>query len=350
MNYISIDIGSRYIHSSVYKDGERHLIHTFSTVDSFSIPSTAYIKDGKILVGYEADIWSRYLPENTFEPSDTLQGQFSAYLQSVLRYIKELATRQLGEKEYELVYITPVSYYDSDPRKQIIREIAKALGFCDVKFKKHGESICSAYKFTSDDRILVCDYGYTYFKASLFHYDNDDFVFMRCNVSESYSGMYSDSIIRLIIEETAQIEYLDGAFSLSQSRAIDDLCIKVKEELSYIEQIQYPVPFTDTICLVKRKDFEKRIFDAVCETIKESSALVSESGVTWDNINAIILTGGACMSPCIPQIWKKHIAAYSNNTKLILPISSEQAVYGASLNAFTPEKASVEEGGVTLEL
>lgn len=350
MNYISIDIGSRFIHSSVYMDRERQLIHTFSTVDPFSIPSTAYMKDGKVLVGYEADVWSRYLPENSFEPSDTLRGQFSAYLQSVLRYVKELATRQFGDNKFELVYITPVDFYDSDPRKRIINEIAKALGFCDVKYKKHSILICSAYKFNNDDMILVCDYGYTNFKTSLLHYDNDNIVFMGCNVSESFSGMYSDSRIRAIIEETAQIEYLDGAFSLTQSRVIDDLCIKVKEELSYVEQIQYPIPFTDSTCSVTRKDFEERILDAVCETIKESSALVTEKGVTWDKINAIVLTGGACMSPCIPMVWRKHIAAYNNNIKLILPASSEQAIYGASLNAFTIENAFVEGNGVILEL
>lgn len=349
MNYISIDIGSKTLHSAVCRNGVRQLVLAFSTVDTLSIPSTAYVKDEMVLVGYEADLWSRYLPENTFELSNNLQGQFTTYLRSALRYVKELVIRQFGEEQYGLVYIIPEDFYDSDPRKRIVKETAKAIGFCDVKFKKHSASACAAYKFANEDKVLVCDYGYTNFKVSLLRYENDEMAFMGCKMSESYCGMFSDSIVRTIIEETAQINYLEGTFSLSQSRAIDDLCIRIKEELSYKEQVQYPIPFTNSICTVKREYFEQGIHAAVYETIKECSALVAEKGITWDSINAVIFTGGASLSPCIPQIWKKHLAAYSNNTKLIMPTSSEQAIYGACLNAFAHGKTSVEGGGVTIE-
>ena len=345
MNYISLDIGSRLIHFAVNYDGTCHVVHTYGTIDTFSIPSTAYKQGGGVLVGHEAEIWSRYFPDNTIETSVSVQQDYATYLPSFLKYVKELAERQFGVGQYGLVYLTPIDYYDSDPRKKIVEEKAKEIGFFDVKFMRHSNAVCASYKFADQDRIMVCDYGHEKFKVSLLRYDNDDLISIGSKASESYCGMYSDSIVRTIIEEAKHIDYFDGVFFISQSRAIDDLCVRIKEELSYSQIVQYPIPFTDTICYVKREEFERRIHDAVYETIKESSALVAEKGLEWDDINAVVFTGGASLSPCILQLWKKYISAYNKDITIVIPTSSEQAIYGACLNALSLGEGMADEKG-----
>lgn len=349
MKQLSIDIGSYCIHAAVFDGKYPQLVNSSITVNYNMIPSIAYNKDNKMIVGHEADIWSRFMPDYTYE-HDVSQKQSAEYLRVVFSYILGLAIEQFGKDKYDLIFITPNDFYENDPRKRLIQEAALGAGFSCIKFKNISQILCKKINATNGARFLVCDYGYSKFKASLLQKDINTISLLGCNKGDSYIGLETDGLLRTIIEDKISIQYLDGIFGISQSRTIDDLTIRIKESLSALEGIDYPVPFTNSICHVTRKEYEMKLRDLIYGTIKACSSLLHDKGITWDSVTHIVLTGGVSVTPFIENMWKKHISSFSDGNKieLIKPSSSKSAMYDACLNAF--EKDTVfGNGNVIIE-
>lgn len=335
MKQLSIDIGTFCIHAAVLDGKYPQLVYSSITVNNNVIPSIAYIKDNKMIVGHEADIWSRFMPEYTFE-QDVTQKQSSEYWRTVFGYVLKLAIEQFGKDNYDLIFVTPSDFYENDPRKRLIQEAALNAGFSCVKFKNINQILCNKIKASNAARFLVCDYGHSKFKASLLQKDQDAIRILGYDKGESYIGLETDGLLRSIIEDKVPINYMDGIFGISQSKAIDDLTIRIKESLSTFDNVEYPVPFTNSICHVTRKEYEMKIQDLIYGTIKTCSSLLHENGVTWDSITHIVLTGGVSVTPLIKQMWKKHLSSFSDGNKIeiVSPSSSQNAMYDACLNAF----------------
>lgn len=338
MKQLSIDIGTCCIHAAVFDGKYPQLLNSSITVNYNVIPSIAYIRDKRMIVGHEADIWSRFMPDYSYE-QDVSQKQSSEYWRVVFGYILELAIEQFGKDGYDLIFITPNDFYEKDPRKRLIQEASLSAGFSCVKFRNRSYILCKQIKANDRARFLVCDYGHSMFKASLLQKDKDNITILGSNKGDSYIGLETDGLLRSIIEDKISIQYMDGIYGISQSREIDDLTIRIKESLSTLESVEYPVPFTNSICHVTRKEYEMKLQDLIYGTIKTCSSLLHDRGITWDSITHIVLSGGVSVTPFIEYMWKKHVSSFSavNMIEIIKPSSSKSAMYDACLNAFEKE-------------
>jgi len=322
--YLGIDLGTTYTAAAIERDG---LVEALTLGNrTASVPSVVFLRDdGEILVGEAATRRAmsepgrvgREFKRRVGDPTPIILGgtPYAAemLMARVLRWSLDRVQEQQGGAPQALALTHPANWgrYKLDLLGQAVRQVD-----VDVAMVLP-EPVAAATFYASQRRldpgavVAVYDLGGGTFDAAMVRrrasadgfdligspegierlggIDFDEAVFAHVR------GALGDALERLDVEEPA---------SLSAMSRLRQECIDAKEALSSDTDVSIPVllPSLQTEVRLTRSEFEDMIRPAINETIVALRRSIRSSGVTDEDISAVLLVGGSSRIPLVAQM------------------------------------------------
>jgi molecular chaperone DnaK len=315
------------------------------------IPSVVgYASNAQWLVGTPARNQYVLDPENTVRSIKRKMGtdarislaerQFSPQEISafILRELKGIAERNLGEPVMEAVITVPA--YFSDAARQATRDAGRIAGFDVRRIINEPTAAALAYGLNQaeDQMVLVYDLGGGTFDVSLVELMGG---IVEVRASHGNTQLGGDDIDQLLAEKIAT--WFEGKHGVDLRperrawarllRAAEEAKIRlsshpytwVKEEY-LAEKRSIPLHLEHE---VSRKDLEELIQPLLDKTLESINQVILDSGVSSSDIQQVLLVGG---STYIPAVWE--LVADAIDREPHMSINPEEAVaLGAGIQA-----------------
>ena len=260
----------------------------------------------------------------------------------ILENIKKNAEVFLGE-EIKDVVITVPAYFNNAQRQATI-DAGKIAGLNVMKTINEPTAAAIAYglndHFEGKRNICVFDLGGGTFDVTILEINNKKFTVKATGGDTHLGGEDFDNLLmKYCIEQFKNETDIDISDDQKALRRLKIACETVKTELSSLQEsiidIDCLAQHEDFTITIKRKDFEticKELFEKCIRKVEE---ILSESGLSKDEINEIILIGGSSRIPKIQEIINDF---FGDNSKICKTINLDEAVaIGASIVCYLEE-------------
>lgn len=325
MNWVSIDLGTCYSSATVLIGGEPEKVRPLDNVyGQYAFPTVAYVSpQGELYVCGEALKWKKHDPQRFIKEFKLdihqrtiadLGVSYADIIARILDYIKRSAEAALGGESIAGVLLTvPASYDDTDPRLEIMHTAAHLAGFTEVRVL--AEPVAAALYYHSLQRgqantvTLVYDLGGGTFDPALIRHAAEGYEVLGNAEGLSFGGKYFDGlIVRHFIEKCGFEFSTEESLQVREMEELQEMCRAVKEQLSVVEKVDYPVPYREGMLYsLTRDEFSELIRPSVIETFEECSNLLDSAGKQWDEVDRILLVGGSSYIPCIKKWMLKYL-------------------------------------------
>lgn len=345
---VGIDLGTTNSGVAVVRDG---LPVMLPNANERIIPSVVgYSANQQWLVGTPARNQYVLDPENTVRSIKRQMGEelrtalggrslsppeISAF---ILRELKEIAERNLGEAVSDAVITVPA--YFSDVARQATRDAGRIAGFNVRRIINEPTAAALAYGLngTEDQMVLVYDLGGGTFDVSLVEL-MDGIVQVRASHGDTQLG--GDDFDLLLAEKIAAwFEELHGVKVRDDRRAFAR--ILRASETAKIQLSSHPYAWIKEEYLaekkgvplhleyeISRKDFEILIQPVLQKTLASIDQVILDSGVSAAQIHQVFMVGG---SSYIPAVWE--LVADALDTEPQMSLNPEEVVaLGAGVQA-----------------
>ncbi len=257
----------------------------------------------------------------------------------VLKKLKQDAERRLGAIRDAV--ITVPAYFD-DCRRKATQDAGKIAGLnvVDIINEPTAAAICYGYGRAAgsdgEKIILVYDLGGGTFDATL----------MRVCGGNQFYTIATDGDVMLGGKDWDQriIDYVVADFQrnvhadLRQDPAVyQELALRVEEckrTLSKRNSVTIPVAYAGRRLGVQldREKFRQLTADLLARTQSTIELLVRNAGLTWDKVDALLLSGGSTRMPMVKEMVAK-VAGKEPDTSLDedLAVAKGAAIHAASL-------------------
>ncbi|ETR68227.1 MAG: DnaK9 [Candidatus Magnetoglobus multicellularis str. Araruama] len=321
MAIIGIDLGTSNSVVCEYKTGKTQIVK----IDGKdTIPSIVFIDGNDVNVGDRARRRVYAHPEQTlcsmkrhigtgyiktiqnkkFTPVD------SAYY--ILKYIKENSEQTLGESITHSVITIPA--YFNDQQRKDTRIAAEKAGLNVLRLIPEPTAAAIAYGIDKekDQLILVFDLGGGTFDVSILEVKNNSFTVKAVDGNSLLGGDDLDLAI---------VEYLNTWIENKTNESVrnfknvqnklKDASEKIKIELSQSKSTEIYIPgilknVDIHIPKFSRNEFKKLIQPILDEIITKTKNVITNAGITMDDINRIVMVGGSSKNPIIQDILKDN--------------------------------------------
>jgi molecular chaperone DnaK len=322
--YPGIDLGTTYsLAAYVNAQGVPALFPDFFDASEFRTPSVVYIGESGALVGSSAEELlednpgapiSRfaklklaiepvaYQDENGFEWSP--ESISALILRKIQRDIQAFASDEIGAA----VVAVPAQF--SDPQRKATRSAAMMAGFGNVSLVEEPVAAATFYGMTDKSRestIFVYDLGGGTFDATVLRQSPDGLWPLACDGTNRVGGKVFDDSIISFVNESFKSQY--GFSPMEDPRSVSRLIrlaesTKIRLSKPGKGQVHESLmlagrPFE---FLLTRGHFESLIDQQVLETIKVCEACLSQASLNWDDLDAVLLTGGSSLIPMVSRI------------------------------------------------
>ncbi len=324
---LGIDLGTTFSCMAIMEGGEATVIP--NAEGGRTTPSVvAFSKTGERLVGQVAKRQAVTNPEGTVMSikrhmgSDykvTLNGkeytpqEISAM---ILQKLKADAEAYLGEKIEQAVITVPA--YFTDSQRQATKDAGKIAGLEVLRIINEPTAAALAYGLDKgeDHTILVYDLGGGTFDVSILELGDGVFEVKATSGNNRLGGDdFDDRIIDWMVNEFKKDTGIDLRNDRMAMQRLKEAAEKAKIELSGVLSTNINLPFITAdqsgpkhldLTLTRAK-FEEMTADLVEKTMGPTRQALSDSGLSPDKIDKVILVGGSTRIPAVQEAIRKII-------------------------------------------
>ncbi len=322
---IGIDLGTTNSCVAVMEGGQPVVIA--NAEGSRTTPSVvAFTKDGERLVGQVAKSQAVTNPDRTVISIRREMG--TAYKVSIdgkaytpqdisamiLSKMKETAEAYLGEKVTEAVITVPA--YFNDSQRQATKDAGRIAGLDVKRIINEPTAASLAYGLDKEgtQKILVYDLGGGTFDVSILDIGDGVFEVLATNGNTRLGG---DDFDQRVIDWIADNFKRDNGIDLRQDRIaaqrLKEAAEKAKIELSGTTTASINLPFITADAngpkhvdmTLTRAKFDELTRDLVDATIEPMKKALADAGLTYNQIDKIILVGGSTRIPAVQETVKR---------------------------------------------
>jgi thioredoxin len=289
---------------------------------SFSVPSSVAVdKSGTLMFGTAAErvkltrpYASQFKRDLSLEVPIVLGDQRLTPLQltgRLLRWLRDQAEETAGRSATSVVITMPASY--ERHRRDMMLDAAVTTGFDPGAVTVVEEPVAAAAFALTDrpaepgERLLIYDLGGGTFDVAVVEVTADGFQVLSHDGAPDVGGVLFD---RLIADDV--LERVDGLADLiaaggedprGRARArrrryeLAEFCRELKHQLSSATHQEDWVPGTDEMYELSRDRFDAMIEPLLAETLERCDAAVEEAGLSWPQIDRVVLVGGSTRIP-----------------------------------------------------
>jgi molecular chaperone DnaK len=232
----------------------------------------------------------------------------------VLRKLAEDAGKYLGERVTEAVITVPA--YFNDAQRQATKDAGKIAGLEVLRIINEPTAAALAYGLDkkSNETVLVFDLGGGTFDVSILDV-GDGVVEVRATSGDTHLG--GDDFDRRLVDHMADEFKNDNGIDLRQDpqalQRLFEAAEKAKVELSSVAQTQVNLPFVTAdasgpkhlVTTIMRSTFEDLTADLLERTMGPVQQAMTDAKVTADDIDEVILVGGATRMPAVQNLVRR---------------------------------------------
>ncbi len=322
---IGIDLGTTNSCVSVIEGGEAVVIP--NAEGARTTPSVvAFSKDGERMVGNVAKRQAITNPERTIASIKRHMGSDykvnidgKAYTPQeisaiILQKLKSDAESYLGDKVTEAVITVPA--YFTDAQRQATKDAGKIAGM-EVK-RIINEPTAAALAFgidqENDQKVMVYDLGGGTFDVSIIEMgDGVQEVLATAGNNHLGGDDFDKKIMDWLVAEFKKEQGIDLSGDKMAMQRIKEAAEKAKIDLSGMTTAQISLPFITADATgpkhmettLSRAKFNEMTADLVEATMGPVRQAMSDSGLTMDDIDKILLVGGSTRIPAVQEAIKK---------------------------------------------
>ena len=342
---IGIDLGTTNSCAAVIENNQPTII--MYRGGSYTIPSLFAIdKDGNTLVGEEAQKQAALNPKDTiFAPKrmvgrdfhspqvekirqvftyDMVEGDDGEVLIKVkdhtldlreisghiLHKIKEVAEEYLKEEVTDAVITVPA--YFNDKQRQAVRSAGKVAGLEVLRILNEPTAAALAYGLGKNlrQRLAVYDLGGGTFDISIIEIRDKVFEVVATGGDTFLGGIdFDDRIIGQVIDDFRREHGVDLFSDPVAIQRLREAAERAKITLSAAPETAIEVPFIargkrgilNVNYPMSRLDLEELVQDLVSRTISTCEQIFTESNLTPEAIDEVLLVGGQSRMPLVQQ-------------------------------------------------
>ncbi len=322
---LGIDLGTTNSCMAVMEGGEAVVIP--NAEGARTTPSVVgFSKKGEKLVGQVAKRQAVSNPENTVYSIKrhmgdvnykvTLQGkqykpqEISAM---ILQKLKSDAEAYLGEEIKQAVITVPA--YFNDAQRQATKDAGSIAGLDVLRIINEPTAASLAYgldKIDVEQTILVYDLGGGTFDVSILELGGGVFEVKSTSGDTHLGGDdFDQRIVNYLLAEFRKIEGIDLSKDRAVLQRLTDAAEKAKIELSGVASTNINLPFLTVgpdgepkhldIDLT-RAQFQKMTEDLLEKTLVSMRQALSDSKLTPNDLDKVILVGGATRMPAVVEL------------------------------------------------
>ena len=322
---IGIDLGTTNSCVSVIEGGEAVVIP--NAEGARTTPSVvAFSKDGERMVGNVAKRQAITNPERTIASIKRHMGSDykvnidgKAYTPQeisaiILQKLKSDAESYLGDKVTEAVITVPA--YFTDAQRQATNDAGKIAGM-EVK-RIINEPTAAALAFgidqENDQKVMVYDLGGGTFDVSIIEMgDGVQEVLATAGNNHLGGDDFDKKIMDWLVAEFKKEQGIDLSGDKMAMQRIKEAAEKAKIDLSGMTTAQISLPFITADATgpkhmettLSRAKFNEMTADLVEATMGPVRQAMSDSGLTMNDIDKILLVGGSTRIPAVQEAIKK---------------------------------------------
>ena len=322
---IGIDLGTTNSCVSVIEGGEAVVIP--NAEGARTTPSVvAFSKDGERMVGNVAKRQAITNPERTIASIKRHMGSDykvnidgKAYTPQeisaiILQKLKSDAESYLGDKVTEAVITVPA--YFTDAQRQATKDAGKIAGM-EVK-RIINEPTAAALAFgidqENDQKVMVYDLGGGTFDVSIIEMgDGVQEVLATAGNNHLGGDDFDKKIMDWLVAEFKKEQGIDLSGDKMAMQRIKEAAEKAKSDLSGMTTAQISLPFITADATgpkhmettLSRAKFNEMTADLVEATMGPVRQAMSDSGLTMNDIDKILLVGGSTRIPAVQEAIKK---------------------------------------------
>ena len=322
---IGIDLGTTNSCVAVMEGGQPVVIP--NAEGNRTTPSiVGFAKDGERLVGQIAKRQAVTNPERTvisikreMGTNYTVDIDGKKYTPQdisamVLTKMKETAEAYLGETVTQAVITVPA--YFNDSQRQATKDAGRIAGLEVLRIINEPTAASLAYGLDKDgnQKILVYDLGGGTFDVSILDIGDGVFEVLATNGNTRLGGDdFDERLINYVADQFQKENGIDLRKDRAASQRLKQECEKAKIELSGTTSANINLPFITAdatgpkhldVTLTRAK-FDELTADLVQATITPMEKALKDAGLTYNDINKIILVGGSTRIPAVQAAVKK---------------------------------------------
>ena len=307
---VGIDLGVTYSSiAHVNKYGTPELIA--NAEGNLRTPSVIMFEDDHILVGEVAKAYAIAVPEKIVEFVKREMGkskeQFSREFNGkeysaeelsalILKKLKNDAEEKLKEDIIDAVITVPADFGDSE--RQATRLAGEIAGFNVLQVVNDPTAAARAYGIDThgnDQTVFVFDLGGGVFDVTIMKVSGLEMQMIATNGDHRLGGKDWDDQIISYVAETFESEH--GENPLQDLHAYQDIqlnAINAKEYLSRLNRSRIVCNYNGKSSNIEltREKFEELTADLVDKCSALCEVVLSESEMTWGDIDEVLLVGG----------------------------------------------------------
>ncbi len=232
----------------------------------------------------------------------------------ILQKLANDASTYLGEKVTRAVITVPA--YFNDSQRQATKDAGRIAGLEVMRIINEPTAAALAYGLDKkgNETILVWDLGGGTFDVSILEVGDGVFEVKSTNGDTHLGGDdYDKRIVDWLVEEFKKDQGIDLSKDRQAMQRLSEAAEKAKVELSTMVQTTINLPFITADqngpkhldYTLTRAKFEQLTVDLTERTIKPFESAIADAKLTIDDINEVILVGGATRMPVIQELVKK---------------------------------------------
>ena len=319
---IGIDLGTTNSCVAVMEGGEPVVIP--NAEGSRTTPSVvAFQKDGTRVVGQVAKNQAVANPERTVISIKRKMGSDykvkiddKAYSPQeisamILSKLKADAEAYLGSKVTDAVITCPA--YFTDSQRQATKDAGKIAGLNVLRIINEPTAAALAYgldKEKENSKVMIYDLGGGTFDVSILEISDGVFEVLATNGNNMLGGDdFDKKLMDYMAEEFKKAHGVDLTKDKMAMQRLKEAAEKAKIELSGTMSTTVSLPFismTDAGPVhldmeITRQKFEALIADLVDKTAEPMRLAMKDAGLSYNDIDKVILVGGSTRVPCVVQ-------------------------------------------------
>ena len=235
----------------------------------------------------------------------------------ILQKLKLDAEAYLGEKITKAVITVPA--YFNDSQRQATKDAGTIAGLEVLRIINEPTAAALAYGLDKEDKkdqkILVYDLGGGTFDVSILDLGDGVFEVLSTSGDTKLGGDdFDNRIVDYLVSEFKKTSGIDLSKDSAALQRLKDASEKAKIELSGVTSTNINLPFIalnpdgDQLHLdidVTRSQFEKMTEDLLEKTIVSMKNALSDSKLSIDQIDKVILIGGSTRMPSVINLVEK---------------------------------------------
>ena len=320
---VGIDLGTTNSVVAILEGGEPTVIA--NAEGNRTTPSIVAFKSDDTLVGELAKRQAITNPDNTvrsikrkvgsnwkqsFEDKEYTPQEISA---RILQKLKKDAESYLGDKVTEAVITVPA--YFNDAERQATKEAGQIAGLEVLRIINEPTAASLAYGLENneDQKILVFDLGGGTFDVSILEISEGVFEVKSTSGDSKLGGDdWDQRIMDWIIGKFKSSTGIDLSNDNMAIQRIQEGAEKAKIELSSTSETEINLPFLTAndsgpqhlVEKLSRSEFEKITADLVERTKAPVENALKDAGMSYSDIDHIILVGGSTRMPSVQELVK----------------------------------------------